>query len=73
MRTLCDIDQTAQKIISDFLGGVEFTAMGWNDSSKKSVMLTREGKLIWYRCVYCGEEFYKKAEDMTEIMDTLED
>ena len=42
MRLLCDIDDNAQTLLSDFFGGLEFKSDGWNSYSKKSIMLTRE-------------------------------
>jgi len=41
MRLLCDIDDKAQRLLSDFFGGVEFKSSGWNSYEKKSIILTR--------------------------------
>lgn len=41
MRLLCDIDNHAQTLINNFLGGIDFLAPGWNSDNKKSLMLTR--------------------------------
>jgi hypothetical protein len=53
MRVLCDINDNAQRLISEFMGGIDCTSPGWNTSAHKSLMLTWDfikDLRIYYLC-----------------------